>query len=512
MLDFSNPQIWWYLTRASAMVGWVLLTMTVVWGILLKTRILRGADNPEWLKITHRYISGLAIVMVIIHIVTLLLDDYIQFGLADVLIPFATSFEPLGVALGIFSLYFLIAIQVTALAARWLPEGLWKGIHFFSYATVALVALHSGMVGTDVGTPWYTATSLILITTVTLAALIRIIIAGRSKPPARLGSPPGTEPPAPVASPRQKHPQFLARVVDRNDHGPDIAEFVLTPVDPATELEWDAGSHITVHLPDGRERQYSLSGDPAEQDSLVLGVLDTHGEGGASTWIHENLRVGDTIMFELPKNHFPLKPAPRYQFVASGIGITPLRAMMASVPASREWSLLYIGSSADRMLFGDELLELYGDKVTLWDTSERGRRPPLADLLDSQADVYACGSESVIATIEQNVAPRRLHIERFSPKKRGSTSTLDTVTLTATRSGITTTVGPEESFVDALERSGVPVLTSCKRGVCGSCEVSVLEGTPEHLDSVMSDADKDELGVMYPCVSRSRTPALALDI
>ena len=59
MLDFENPQVWWYLTRASAMVAWVLLTLTVVWGILLKTRILRGADNPEWLTVTHRYISGL---------------------------------------------------------------------------------------------------------------------------------------------------------------------------------------------------------------------------------------------------------------------------------------------------------------------------------------------------------------------------------------------------------------------------------------------------------------------
>ena len=183
MLDFANPHIWWCLTRASAIVAWVLLTMTVVWGILLKTRILRGADNPEWLKITHRYISGLALTMIAVHVGTLLLDEFIQFGPADVFIPFATSFKPLPVALGVFALYLLLAIQMTALAAKWLPDSLWKGIHLSSYAVVGLVALHSGLVGTDVGMPWYTAMSVILITTATLAAIIRMIVAGRAKPP-----------------------------------------------------------------------------------------------------------------------------------------------------------------------------------------------------------------------------------------------------------------------------------------------------------------------------------------
>jgi hypothetical protein len=84
MLNFQDPQVWWFLTRASAMVGWVLLTLTVVWGVLLKTRILRGADNPEWLTVTHRYISGLALAMILTHMGTLLLDEYISFGWADI--------------------------------------------------------------------------------------------------------------------------------------------------------------------------------------------------------------------------------------------------------------------------------------------------------------------------------------------------------------------------------------------------------------------------------------------
>ncbi|MCF8549283.1 MAG: 2Fe-2S iron-sulfur cluster binding domain-containing protein [Pontimonas sp.] len=511
MLDFSDPQIWWFLTRASAIVAWVLLTVTALWGILLKTRILRGADNPDWLKVTHRYISGLAMTMVAVHIVTLLLDDYIDFGWADVLIPFATSFEPLPVALGVIAFWLLVAIQVTALLAKWLPEAFWKAVHLSSYGVLLLVALHSGLVGTDVGTPWYTAVSLVLITTATLAVVIRFIIAGREKPaprktPATVAAPQGDAIRAMPAS------NFTARVVDRVDSGSGLALITLTPVDKNLELEWEAGAHLTLHLGNGLERQYSLAGDPAEQDSLLIGVKNTGGPGGGSTWVHENLHVGDEILCDFPRNHFPLKPARRYQFIASGIGITPLRSMLYALPASREWTLLYIARSAKDMLFAEELVELYGERVSLWATGDRGSRPDLASLIDPAAEVYACGSAAVLDELERIVPARRLHLERFEPKVRVSGRVGQAFSVLAATSGVSVAVNPGETVVGALAKSGVVLPVSCNRGVCGTCEVRVLEGQPEHLDSVMSDADKDELGIMYPCVSRSLSAELTLEV
>ncbi|MEL0149092.1 MAG: 2Fe-2S iron-sulfur cluster-binding protein [Pontimonas sp.] len=505
MLDFQDPQVWWFLTRASAMVAWVLLTLTAVWGILLKTRILRGADNPEWLTVTHRYISGLAMAMIATHMGTLLLDEYIQFGWTDILVPFATTFEPLPVALGIIAFWLIILVQLTALGSKWLPEGLWKGVHLSSYLVLVLVALHSGLVGTDVGTPWYTVVSLILITTATLAGIVRLVIAGREKPPARSASP--TERVTPPT-----RPTFQARVVDRTPCGDDLAEFTLAPVDSATELEWESGAHLTLHLGNGLERQYSLAGDPADSHTLRLGVLNTRGEGGGSSWVHNNLQVGDLITCDYPKNHFPLKPAKKYQFVASGVGITPIRSMLYSIPAGREWSLLYLGRTTEDMLFADELRERYGDRVTLWASKERGSRADLEELLDPGADVYACGSAELINSLEQLVAPKRLHVERFEPKARVSNGKLDSFTIEAETSGVTVTVGPDQSALEALEEAGIAIQASCRRGTCGTCELAVLEGEPEHLDSVMSDADKDELGVMYPCVSRAKTPTLSLRV
>lgn len=505
MLDFENPQVWWYLTRASAMVAWVLLTLTVVWGILLKTRILRGADNPEWLTVTHRYISGLAMAMIVTHMGTLLLDEYIQFGWADILVPFATSFEPLPVALGIMAFWLIILVQVTALSSRWLPESVWKGVHLSSYLAIVLVGLHSGLVGTDVGTPWYTVISLILITTATLAGIVRLIIAAREKPTARTAI-------AAASTKVSGTPRFRARVVERVTVGDNLVELTLTPLDRAVDLDWDSGAHITLHLGEGIERQYSLAGDPAEQNTLRLGVLNTHGEGGGSTWIHENLQIGTEVDCGFPRNHFPLKPAKKYQFVASGVGITPLRSMIHSVPAGREWSLLYLGRTTEDMLFADELAREYGDRVTIWASKERGSRAPLEDLLDPAADVYACGSAELLESLEQLVAPKRLHLERFEPQVRISNGLLDSFTVVAATSGTTVMVNPDQTTLEALEGAGIALPASCRRGTCGTCEATVLEGAPEHLDSVMSDADKDELGVMYPCVSRSQTPSLTLNL
>lgn len=215
---------------------------------------------------------------------------------------------------------------------------------------------------------------------------------------------------------------------------------------------------------------------------------------------------------DFPRNHFPLKPAKKYQFVASGVGITPIRSMLHSVPAGRDWSLLYLGRTIKDMLFVDELTREYGNRVTIWASHERGSRAPLEDLLDPAADVYACGSAEVLASLEQLVAPKRLHLERFEPKKRVTNGGLDTFTVVAAASGTTVTVPAGQSTLEALEGAGISLPASCLRGTCGTCEATVLEGTPEHLDSVMSDADKDELGVMYPCVSRSQTPRLTLNV
>lgn len=509
MLDFSNPAVWWYITRSSAIVAWVLLTGSALLGILLKTRILRGADNPEWLKSVHRYVSSLAMLMVATHVVSLYLDEFVDFSILDLLVPFHSTYQPLGVAIGVIGMWAMLLTWATALAMNWLPQPMWKGIHYLSYLSLFAVAIHAGMVGTDVGEIWYFGLSIVLVTATALAAVVRIMLARRTSAPARLApaTPVAETPSVPSAHSTER---FVARVVTRTEVARDVAEFVFSPVDSSVELEWDAGAHITIHLPNGLERQYSLCGDPADNTSPRIAVLNTRGEGGGSQWIHENLRPGMEFEVDYPLQTFPLRAHKKYQFIASGIGITPIKAMIATIPAQREWELIYIGRHREDMAYRDELAQFCGDHLFTYVTSERGKRISLPDVIDPTAHIYACGSEALMEQLEQIVPAERLHIERFTPRDRSAEHSATALTVTWEPTGQTVSVPAETPVLDAMEQQGIPVTGSCRRGVCGSCELRVVDGVPAHLDSVMSDEDKDEIGAFYPCVSRAQGDAIRL--
>jgi len=389
-----------------------------------------------------------------------------------------------------------------------LPQKLWKGIHYLSYGSLFAVALHSGMVGTDVGAPWYTALSIILITATSLAVVIRVVITRRS-----MNGP--TKPAATTLSPVTQASQasddsFLSKVSSRRQVARDIVELTFTPVDSSVELDWDAGSHLTLHLGNGLERQYSLCGDPAEARALTIAVLDTHGEGGGSSWIHQNLREGMEIRVHFPLQNFPLRPHRRYQFVASGIGITPIRSMLTSLPASREWELVYLGRQREEMAYLKELEDLCGDRLTVHVSSEKGGRLDLAKAIDPTAHVYACGSEALLQELESIVPAAQLHLERFTPRDRSAEHSAHPVKVTWQPTGQVIDVPTNQSILEGLEGAGIGLNGSCRRGVCGSCEVRVLAGQPAHLDSVMSDEEKDEVGAFYPCVSRAESDELVL--
>ena len=122
----SDPHIWWYVTRASAIIAWILLTLAVVGGILLSTRLLRNVDNPSWLQDLHRYLGGLSIVMLLLHMVTLMLDGWLHFSLSNVLLPFSVTYRAPPVVLGIIAFYLLLAVQGSSLMTRWLPRKFWR--------------------------------------------------------------------------------------------------------------------------------------------------------------------------------------------------------------------------------------------------------------------------------------------------------------------------------------------------------------------------------------------------
>ncbi|GGX00459.1 PDR/VanB family oxidoreductase [Streptomyces chartreusis] len=276
---------------------------------------------------------------------------------------------------------------------------------------------------------------------------------------------------------------------------------------------WEPGAHIDVALGPELERQYSLCGDPADRTAWRIAVLREPDGRGGSAHVHEQLGRGDKIRVRGPRNHFRLEPAPRYRFIAGGIGITPILPMLAAAEAAgAEWTLLYGGRSRRSMAFGEEL-ERYGDRVTVAPQDESG----LLDLASALGDlpdgtlVYSCGPGPLLDAVEELCPAGVLHVERFRPKEQLDGDEVE-FEVELARSGRTLTVGPGVSVLDSVRAAGVEVLYSCTEGTCGTCGTDVLAGTPEHRDSVLTREEQESGETMMICVSRCRGKRLVLDL
>ncbi|MGW2230687.1 PDR/VanB family oxidoreductase [Streptomyces formicae] len=303
--------------------------------------------------------------------------------------------------------------------------------------------------------------------------------------------------------------QVQHTVIDRVDQvADDVVSLVLRGATGPLE-SWEPGAHVDLTLPNWLTRSYSLCGDPADRERYRVAVrLDPLSRGG-SEYIHHYLRQGRALDVSPPRNHFPLLPAPEYLFLAGGIGVTPLLPMLsAAVDADVPATFVYVGRSASTMPFADELRARHGDRIRLVATS-RDHRPDLAALaadLAPGALVYCCGPAPMLSAAQSAFPAERLHTERFRPAARTFAPNTAFAAVCA-RSGGTVQVGADQSLLDALARAGRPVMSGCREGVCGSCELTVLSGTPEHRDDIGAPT-----GRMYACVSRALTPELRLDI
>jgi ferredoxin-NADP reductase len=317
--------------------------------------------------------------------------------------------------------------------------------------------------------------------------------------------------------------EFSTELIVRQRRSPAEGVITLDLAHPANEdlPGWEPGAHIDVMLDDNVTRQYSLCGDPHDSRVWRIGVLLDPNSRGGSQYVHASLHEGTTVRVRGPRNHFPLVDAPHYRFIAGGIGITPILAMLEAVQrGAGDWTLLYGGRTRPSMAFAEDLATRYPERVTLWPQDERGLLE-LESLFKEPEDntlVYCCGPEALLGAVEQHSAhwpPGILHIERFAAKTvttEDSAEALEQFEVVCRRSGISLEVSPDQSILEVLEEAGIPILGSCYEGVCGTCEAKVLEGIPVHRDSVLAEAEKASGEVLMPCVSRSRTERLVLDL
>ncbi|MBK6309734.1 MAG: ferric reductase-like transmembrane domain-containing protein [Candidatus Microthrix sp.] len=169
-----NGQVWWFVARASGIVAWVLLTATVLWGILLPAKMF-PKQRPAWILDLHRWMAGLTIGFLAVHLGSLVADNYLHFGAAELLVPGQSEYETAGVALGILAMWLLLIVELTSLAKKHLPRRAWHAVHLFSYGAFMLTSLHGVLAGTDAQSPLFLATTIAAVVSVVFATIYRVV-------------------------------------------------------------------------------------------------------------------------------------------------------------------------------------------------------------------------------------------------------------------------------------------------------------------------------------------------
>ncbi|MFE3824256.1 PDR/VanB family oxidoreductase [Streptomyces sp. NPDC059092] len=244
--------------------------------------------------------------------------------------------------------------------------------------------------------------------------------------------------------------EYSLVVAERVESADDVVSLVLRHPGGESLPSWQPGAHIDLLLDGGLVRHYSLCGDPGDRLSWRIGVLRVPEGRGGSAYVHGALHAGAPVRVRGPRNNCALRPAGRYLFVAGGIGITPVLPMIAAA-------------------------------------EERCRAWPAG----------------------------ALRVERFRAKEQPeqeASADADTFEVVLSQTGHTLQVPPGKSVLKAAREAGADVPYSCGEGICGTCETEVLEGEPDHRDSVLSAEERESGETMMICVSPSLGPRLVLDL
>ncbi|WP_321917572.1 MULTISPECIES: PDR/VanB family oxidoreductase [Paraburkholderia] len=302
-----------------------------------------------------------------------------------------------------------------------------------------------------------------------------------------------------------------------------ICGFELTAINGASLPSFSAGAHIDVHLPDGLVRQYSLCNNPNESNRYHIAVLRAADGRGGSKAIHDLVQEGDKVKISEPKNHFPLAhDAAHHLLLAGGIGITPILCMAERLSVADEnFEMHYCARSRGRTAFVSRIDSSHfahrvkfhfddGDPDQVFDIAKTLEQAP------ADSHLYVCGPRGFMDAVlaearRQNWVEGRLHYEFFGGVVEQSAGD-KTFQVKLASNGVTVDVAPGWTVVQALAETGVELLTSCEQGVCGTCLTRVLDGTPDHRDSYLTDEEKAAGDQFMPCCSRSKTPVLVLDL
>ncbi|MEB2400786.1 MAG: PDR/VanB family oxidoreductase [Alcaligenaceae bacterium] len=316
------------------------------------------------------------------------------------------------------------------------------------------------------------------------------------------------------------HPSAL-RILSTQYVARDIRLFTLVDPDARPLPDFDAGAHIELLLPNGMARCYSLLNAPGETSHYQIAVHHSPTGMGGSRYMHEALNEGDVLTVTGLRNHFPLhEEAPGSCFIAGGIGITPFIAMARRLTSlGKPWEIHYCARTPDHAAFVPELQAMAdsgGNTLHChFDQLPGGKPLDIPQLVRTRppgTHLYCCGPKGMLQAFEAATADMRArsHVEYFSAKTEAALGGGFVVELA--RSGKALEVAPGQSILDVVTRAGINVQTSCREGICGSCETRIISGEADHRDSVLTPEEQAGNTTMMICCSGAKTRKLVLDL
>jgi ferredoxin-NADP reductase len=284
------------------------------------------------------------------------------------------------------------------------------------------------------------------------------------------------------------------------------------PVLPA----WTPGAHVDLRTADGKIRQYSLCGDPADRTHYEIAIKREDAGRGGSAWAHANLVVGAEAHISAPRNNFPLMENARaHILIGGGIGITPMLAMAHGLATTdQDFQLHFCARSEAEAPMLAEAEAICGDRLQPW-FSASGRRfdPSQLGPVRDGVHIYACGPQRLLDAVRAAAndlgwPEDQVHAEVFQATfdENFKAEPFD-VTLAST--GAILHVPADRSLLAVLRDHGVNMPSSCELGVCGSCVCGYRDGVVIHRDAAIPLSARQDR--MAPCVSRARV-SLTLDL
>ena len=183
-------------------MAWAVAAASVVFGLLMSSKLMGKQPGFPWLLDLHRFCSTLTSVFIGLHLVTLWADSFVEFGPVELFVPFTSEWRPMAVAWGILSLYSIVAVELSSLIRDRIPARTWHGIHLLSYLSVVFGSVHAWQAGSDVRNPIVLSLGLATLALIVGLSVFRIVVHKRGAPVASKAAP--TDRAAMIAAARAK--------------------------------------------------------------------------------------------------------------------------------------------------------------------------------------------------------------------------------------------------------------------------------------------------------------------